>query len=140
MGCQVLRHLRTETHRVSETLCFLEYRTMDEVQKLSDSDCCTPSCEPFRRHTNILCPVTFYTSHSLSTPREIMVLIQQYKKCYRQNNICIFNEEELRMVVLSYCNVMESSNLIRTNSYLLLCYTVASLDLTNVVMTEVCKT
>jgi hypothetical protein len=40
-------HLRTETDPVSETLCFSEYRTMDIVQKPGNSECYTPSSEPF---------------------------------------------------------------------------------------------
>jgi hypothetical protein len=32
-------HLRTETDPVSEALCFVEYRTMDKVQKPSNSEC-----------------------------------------------------------------------------------------------------
>jgi hypothetical protein len=41
-------HLRTETDPVSETLCSLEYRTMDNVQKPSNSEYYTPPLEPFR--------------------------------------------------------------------------------------------
>jgi hypothetical protein len=41
-------HLRTERDPVSEMLCSLEYRAMDEVQKPSNPECYTPSSEPFR--------------------------------------------------------------------------------------------
>jgi hypothetical protein len=46
-------HLRTETDPVSETLCFLvlfflECLTMEKAQKLSKSECYTPSSEPFK--------------------------------------------------------------------------------------------
>jgi hypothetical protein len=43
-------HLRTETDPVFETSCFysLECRTMEKVQKRSNSVCYTPSSEPFR--------------------------------------------------------------------------------------------
>jgi AraC-like DNA-binding protein len=44
-------HLRTEINPVSETLCclvFLEYRTLDKVQKLINSECYTESLEHFR--------------------------------------------------------------------------------------------
>jgi hypothetical protein len=41
-------HLRKETDPVSETLCSLEYRTVDKVQKPSNPECHTPSSEPFR--------------------------------------------------------------------------------------------
>jgi hypothetical protein len=47
--------LNTETGFVSETSCsllFLEYQTMDKVQKLSIYGCYTPSSEPFRVHMN----------------------------------------------------------------------------------------
>jgi hypothetical protein len=41
--------LRTKTDPVFETLCvFLEYQTMEKVQKLSNPDCNTPSSEPFK--------------------------------------------------------------------------------------------
>jgi hypothetical protein len=43
--------LRTETDPISETLCsqhFLEYWTMDEVQKLTNFECSTPSSELIR--------------------------------------------------------------------------------------------
>jgi hypothetical protein len=42
-------HLRTETELVSETLCFLvlEYRTMDKIQKPSNSEYYIESSEPF---------------------------------------------------------------------------------------------
>jgi hypothetical protein len=46
-----LPHLRMETDPVSEMLysvVFYEYWTMDEVQKPSNSECYTPSSEPFR--------------------------------------------------------------------------------------------
>jgi hypothetical protein len=33
-------HLRTETDPVSETSCFLEYRTMEKVQKISVNSVC----------------------------------------------------------------------------------------------------
>jgi hypothetical protein len=36
-------HLRAETNSVSETLCSLEYRTMDDVQKPSNPES-YPSC------------------------------------------------------------------------------------------------
>jgi hypothetical protein len=42
-------HLRTETDPVSETLCSLEYRKMDRVQKLSNSECYMSSSERFRK-------------------------------------------------------------------------------------------
>jgi hypothetical protein len=38
-------HLRTETDPIYETLCSIEYRTMDKVQKLSNPKCYTPSSE-----------------------------------------------------------------------------------------------
>jgi hypothetical protein len=43
-------HLRIETDPVSETSCFyfVEHRTMEKVQKPSNSVCYTPSSEPFR--------------------------------------------------------------------------------------------
>jgi hypothetical protein len=40
--------LRTETDPVSETLFYLERRTMDKVQKPNNPECYTPSSEPFR--------------------------------------------------------------------------------------------
>jgi hypothetical protein len=43
--------LKTETDPVSETLCssvFLEYRTMDKVQKPNSPECYIPSWEPFK--------------------------------------------------------------------------------------------
>jgi hypothetical protein len=43
-----LNHLRTDTDPVSETLCSLEYQTMEKVQKSNNSVCYTPSSEPFR--------------------------------------------------------------------------------------------
>jgi hypothetical protein len=39
-------HLRIETDPVSETLCSLEYRTTDKVQKLNNSECCTLLLNP----------------------------------------------------------------------------------------------
>jgi hypothetical protein len=36
------------TDPVSETLCSLEYWTMDKVQKPSNLECYKPSSEPFR--------------------------------------------------------------------------------------------
>jgi hypothetical protein len=51
----VLPHLRlrTETDPVSETLCFLEYRTMEKVQKISvNSVQHTPSSESFQVYHN----------------------------------------------------------------------------------------
>jgi hypothetical protein len=41
-------HLRTETDPASETSCSLEYQTMDQVKKPSNSVCYIPSSEPFR--------------------------------------------------------------------------------------------
>jgi hypothetical protein len=43
-------NLKMETEPASETLLpsYLEFRTMDKVQKPSDSECCTPSSEHFR--------------------------------------------------------------------------------------------
>jgi hypothetical protein len=48
-----------ETDPVSETLCFLfvEIQTMDKVQKLSSSECYTPSSEPFRKQNNLYQPL-----------------------------------------------------------------------------------
>jgi hypothetical protein len=42
--------LKTETDPVSETLfsSYLEFRTMDKVQKPTHSECYTPSSEPVR--------------------------------------------------------------------------------------------
>jgi hypothetical protein len=59
-------HLRTEEDPVSETLCSLEYQTMEKVHTPSNSVCYTPSSEPFRfyscleikefiRHTSMPC-------------------------------------------------------------------------------------
>jgi hypothetical protein len=45
--CPSSLHLRTKTDPVFETLCFLEYQTMDKVQKRRRPDCNTPSSEPF---------------------------------------------------------------------------------------------
>jgi alpha-D-ribose 1-methylphosphonate 5-triphosphate diphosphatase PhnM len=46
-------HLRTETDPVSETSCFLEYRTMEKVQKNSvNSVQHTPSSESFQVNTD----------------------------------------------------------------------------------------
>jgi hypothetical protein len=46
----LVRLERANLNQISETLCilFLEYRTMDEVQKTSNSDCYTPSSGHFR--------------------------------------------------------------------------------------------
>jgi hypothetical protein len=46
----LLPHLRTETDPVSETSCFLVSEILDDgkVQKPSNSECYTPSSEPYR--------------------------------------------------------------------------------------------
>jgi hypothetical protein len=46
-----------QTDPVSEMLCFLEYRIMGKVQKPIDSECYSPSSEPFR-----IKQYTFYNS------------------------------------------------------------------------------
>jgi hypothetical protein len=43
--CLAHPHLRTETDPIFETLCSIEYGTMDKVQKLSNPKCYTPSSE-----------------------------------------------------------------------------------------------
>jgi hypothetical protein len=45
-----ISHLKTEIDPVSETLfaSYLEFLTMEKVWKPSDSECYTPSSEPFR--------------------------------------------------------------------------------------------
>jgi hypothetical protein len=45
-------HLRMETGSVSKTLYSLKYRTIDTVQKLSNSEYYTPSSQPFRIYMN----------------------------------------------------------------------------------------
>jgi hypothetical protein len=47
-------HLRTEADPVSETLCSLVFR-IPEVQKPSNSECCTPSSERFIIYLFLIC-------------------------------------------------------------------------------------
>jgi hypothetical protein len=56
-----VKHAIHCTDPVSETLCSLEYRTMDRVQELSNPECYIPSSEPIRidyisRSTSITFP------------------------------------------------------------------------------------
>jgi hypothetical protein len=46
-------HLRTEKGPFSETLCFLVSRILDDgqIRKASNSECYTPSSEPFRMYS-----------------------------------------------------------------------------------------
>jgi hypothetical protein len=50
--CRPLFRMRTETDPVSETLCSLEYRTMDKPLELSNPDYYTPSSKHFRMEQN----------------------------------------------------------------------------------------
>jgi hypothetical protein len=49
---------RMETDPVSETLCYLDYQTMDKIQKPSNPECYTSSSESSR--TLFLCPVFLF--------------------------------------------------------------------------------
>jgi hypothetical protein len=54
----VLLPLKRSNINKRDVFLFVEYRTMDKVQKLNNSECYTPSSEPFRMnyktHTDLL--------------------------------------------------------------------------------------
>jgi hypothetical protein len=46
--CLLAFHMTMETDEISETLRYLEYGTLDNDPKLSNSECYTPGSEYFR--------------------------------------------------------------------------------------------
>jgi hypothetical protein len=76
-------NVRHPEFEISGKLSYLEFRTMDKVHKPSDSECYTPSSEPFRFYF-----YDFWFSVLCGFP---LVDCAEYIRCYRALNTALVN-------------------------------------------------
>jgi hypothetical protein len=77
-------HLRTDTDPVSETSCSLEYRTMEKVQKPSNSVRYTPSSEPFRIYECLVAWLTLRPWRWGTFVRNVAEILSDYTASHRR--------------------------------------------------------